>query len=496
MTIHEIRSAHESRIPLIRIGSRSAFSAEGLVPVASHPSAVRRGADGTRADICGGAVVRIADLFHDLGKATRLFQCKLRRSLKGGMPEADAVRHELHSAAVWDELFGNTPDDKLADALAQLMPEQIDESCERVVRKLGNIHNQPDGEIGFEFIRQEGTLSHLVGMLILTHHRLPEGDSSHVTFLARRHVNQGAEFVCKRDIQIAEGTSFWHETWWLTRLRRDAKKLDPGARLASADISLCASLMFADHIGSARKEASDDISDHLANTREETRGSKKRVPADDLSTHIRRVYSHTRGTFDLLHRYRDRFPALNEGQIPVEVMYPQPAHLLQFWWQAEAAQTARAMCQRNEGGFFACVMAGTSTGKTRGAPTILANAAMGDVLPERLYLRMSLGLRLRVLATQSATEYVTDLGFRDGDVSVLIGQPPLDFDPRDRNEQTLNGEMGSESLIELPEWLHVKHATGGVPKDRDAREVDWLRARCRYRAWPARLLRSDPGPRQ
>ncbi len=476
VTIHEIRSAHESRIPLIRIGSRSAFSEDGLVPVASHPAAVRRGAEGPPAEIIGGAVVRIAALFHDLGKATRLFQGKLRRSLKAAKPEADAVRHELHSAAVWDKLFGTTPDDKLADALAQLTPKCIDKACEQVTRQLGNIHNQPKGEIGFGFIGQKSTLSHLVGMLILTHHRLPEGDSSHVGFLAGRHVNQGAKFVCRKDLQIAEGVPFWHEPWWLTRLRRDAQKLDPGALPASADISLRASLMFADHIGSALKRSLDDIPDHLANTMEETPGGKKRVPADDLSTHVRRVYTHVRGTFDLLHRYRYRFPGLDEGQIPVEVLYPLPSGSPQFLWQAEAAQVARAMCERNEGGFFACLMAGTGTGKTRGAPTILANAAMGDTRPERRYLRMGLGLGLRVLAKQSAEEYVADLGFRNEDVSVLIGQPPLDFDPCGRNEQKHDNRMGSESLIKLPDWLHVEHATGDVPREGDSGEADWLRS--------------------
>lgn len=39
--------------------------------------------------------------------------------------------------------------------------------------------------------------------------------------------------------------------------------------------------------------------------------------------------------------------------------------------------------------------------KTRTAPTILANAAMGDARLDRRYFRMTLGLGLRVLATQS-----------------------------------------------------------------------------------------------
>ena len=86
VTIYEIRSAHESRVPLIRIGSRVAFSDEGLVPIASHPAAVYRIGSRSETESCAAALVRVAALFHDLGKATELFQEKLRRSLKEASP--------------------------------------------------------------------------------------------------------------------------------------------------------------------------------------------------------------------------------------------------------------------------------------------------------------------------------------------------------------------------------------------------------------------------
>jgi len=93
VVIHEIRSSAESRAPLIRIGSKSAFSEEGLVPVASHPAEVRNVTARSPTNLSGLAAVRVAALFHDLGKATILFQGKLRRALAGGKPEADAIRH-------------------------------------------------------------------------------------------------------------------------------------------------------------------------------------------------------------------------------------------------------------------------------------------------------------------------------------------------------------------------------------------------------------------
>ncbi|MGE0630370.1 MAG: CRISPR-associated endonuclease Cas3'' [Hyphomicrobiaceae bacterium] len=68
-------------------------------------------------------LVRIAVLFHDLGKATRLFQDKLRRGLKrGAILEADAVRHELFSAVFWDLLVGGLGDADLIKRFGASQP--------------------------------------------------------------------------------------------------------------------------------------------------------------------------------------------------------------------------------------------------------------------------------------------------------------------------------------------------------------------------------------
>jgi CRISPR-associated endonuclease/helicase Cas3 len=465
VTIHEIRSSVESRMPLIRIGSASAFSDEGLVPVSTHPSSTVRRSDDFQAS---RAVVGLAALFHDLGKATILFQEKLKRALKSGQPEADPVRHELHSAAVWDHLFGRTADVDLPKELGLLRPNDIDEACVQVVSKLAAFHTYPDDFLDFDFLSKTGSRTQAVGLLILTHHRLPDGDTDHIGLLASRHVNSGA-VLDRNHISIAPGEPFWHEDWWLRRLQRESAALSVSGALASLDIALRASLMFADHLGSAAKQKSIDVPAHLANTLPIVAGSRTFVPADSLSQHVKRVYAQTRGTFDMLHRYRDRFPALMEDQVPVEVAFPSQAKDARFAWQAEAARAAKSMCEVNGGGFFACLMAGTGTGKTRAAPTILANAALSDVRPERRYLRMNLALGLRVLATQSAKEYVDDLGFSSKDVSVLVGEAPIDFSASDDS-------TGSESLISIPDWMRVEQINGSVPVEGEDGEDRWIRS--------------------
>lgn len=462
VTIHEIRSARESRLPIVRIGSRSAFSDQGVVPIASHAGRALRWPPRPEKERAMLAILILAVLFHDLGKATRLFQKKLRRALANpSKPEADPVRHELFSAMVWDCLFGDLPDAELIAALRDLASHDIDRACDAAIPRLVAIHRQPDHPIKFLFAGHEGGIAHAVGMLILTHHRLPDGTSSHLGLLATRHV-RGEAALAEQDLKIADGTRFWHDDRWLARLRRATDDLRPGLGAPGLDMALRAALMFADHLGSAFKEPREAIAGHLANTLDGR-------PADPLDLHVRRVLERLPGAFDMLHRQRERYPALAEDEVPIDIIHPDPAPD-PFGWQAVAAQAARDLCAGQEGGFFACLLAGTGTGKTRGAPTILAAAAFGDISSERRYLRFSLALGLRSLASQSAQDYVEALGFDPDHVSVLIGQSPVDFGERDTEAAD-----GSENLIDLPRWLRVEQAMGGVPPDGSAHEADWLR---------------------
>lgn len=476
VVLHEVRSSAESRKPLIRIGSRHAFSDEGVAPVSSHPADFHRSRTESDMEATGAAVVGIAALFHDLGKATALFQAKLRRALEGGVPEADAIRHELVSAAVWDDLCGDVLDGDLGDVLRGLTPQCLDRSAKDVRRKLQRMHADPDRAFGFRFLEMEGSLSHLIGLLILTHHRLPAADADHETMIAERHVCADAPLNRVVDLAIAPGTPFWHETWWQTALQREASRLRSATPPGSGDIAMRASLMLADHIGSAKKTEAKSYPEHLANTLR-SHGATRFLPADSLSRHVKRVYYYSRHSFKMTHKLRDSFPAIDEAGLPVDIAMPPVSAPRRFAWQGEAARAARALCKQNEGGFFAAILAGTGTGKTRGAPTILANAAMGDTNPQRRYFRMSLALGLRVLATQSAREYVDDLGFQKEDVSVLVGDPPLEFGDNREDESGVarEAEDGSESLLTLPEWLKVERAGGRIPDEGAADEENWLR---------------------
>ena len=466
--IQEVRTSKASRVPLILVGSRRLFSADGLVPVASHPARFRGGAALPEAALSFRAVVQIAALFHDLGKATRLFQGKLARALRDESPVADAVRHELVSAFVWDELVGGCDDAALIVRLRDLTPAMIDAALEAVAGPLTDLHARAASgsavRLELRAARAPEGLAFQIGALVLDHHRLPETDTAFESLLAARHITPASPLL-RAALAAEPGVPFWHAAWWLEALGRAAAALRPGLGAQGLDMKLRAALMFADHLGSSRSVARPAVppEEHLANTRDGK-------PADSLAVHVRKVHEETRGAFDMLHRARDRFPALLESEVPLTIACPEPGED-RFRWQAEAALAARELCASATGGFFGCILAGTGTGKTRGAPTLLAAAAFHDALPERRGLRLTLGLGLRSLATQSGAEYVGDIGFAERAVAVLVGQPPVRFLLQDPDED----HTGSESRIALPDWLRIERARGGVPAPGSQEEADWLR---------------------
>ncbi len=443
------------------------FSEHGLAPVASHPSAFAR-ALGTPVERNGLAVVRIAALFHDLGKATVLFQEMISGALQGAKPEASFIRHELFSAAVWDRLFGGLDDRALKTALTGISPCKIDGACASAVDWLLQDGSPADRPLHFDFLSDEKRLTFAIGMLILTHHRLPEGASDHAGLRGGAHAQPMIDGG-RKTLRVAPGKPFWHEDWWLRRLGKDTARLFPGIGVEGLDIALRGSLIFADHVGSSEKQPSAVMPEFLANTTKDSDGHLQ--PADSLATHVRRVYLNSRSAFDLLHRLRGRMPALSEEQMPLDLVRPDVQDP-RFSWQMEAAIAARDLAASREGGFFACLLSGTGTGKTRGAPTILAGAAFGDVCPERRYFRMTLGVGLRVLASQSAKEYVDDLRLQSQDIRVLIGTPPIDFATCRMDEP--EDASGSESLSALPEWLRIEKVEGKVPASNDPGEAEWL----------------------
>ncbi len=451
------RSEREDRV-LFRVGSRKRFDENGQAPIATHGrAACRQPVSGTAATM--RAIIRIAAMFHDLGKATRLFQDKLRAAIAGRETVPDAVRHEMISALAWDELC-------MDGRLKAIDAAAIDQAMSAAARRGGEAHAaaraaQDGVAVPFSFLDQGG-FAEAVGLLILGHHRQPMLTEDFAAIRSDHHMNLDADLPADA-LQVADGLPFWHEQGWIPRLQRELGKItEPDPVLDVLDLYGRTSLMLADHFASARKEKSRDGGrGHIANTTQDGRHA-----ADSLHRHVERVVDAARSSFDAMVSSRLSYPGLLESEVPKSIRYPSSAG--RFGWQGQAAARAAALAASGEGGFFACLMAGTGTGKTRAAPSILAAAAFADAVPERRSLRFTLGLGLRVLATQSGKEYIGDLGFSERDVSVMVGSPPIAF--RDAKKV----ETGSGDMLGGLDPIDVIGAGSEIPEDGAEGEDDWL----------------------
>ncbi|TGN68558.1 hypothetical protein E4L95_00985 [Paracoccus liaowanqingii] len=409
-------------------------------------------------------------MLHDLGKATVLFQNKLRKSIDGTAVTSDALRHELISALAWDALIEGKDDQQIVRLGRTIVAADIDAAMVAAAQRGRALWIQCSGgaeaELPLSF-STTGGIGAFIGVLILGHHRLPAATLTRDAFTASEHVNWTSPLAANA-LEVAPGCPYWHDAGWIERLHLELSRCTEGCtEMFSLDLYARTALMFADHLGSASKAAGDGLG-HLANS---MKLDDRSVPADSLARHVSRVTNATRGAFHALYEARNDYPALLYDEVPSNIVHPSPKAPARFQWQGRAAAAAAEVVATGEGGFFACIMSGTGTGKTRAAPVILSAAAFNDVKRERRSLRFTLALGLRTLASQSGKEYVQDLGFTDRDVRVLVGQPPISFDAR--NPPKVAGGDSSDHLIGL-DAIEVLSAEGAIPDEGSPEEHDWL----------------------
>lgn len=475
VAIHEVKESRRVMTPLIVVGRRSAFLENGTVPTSSspssHPDAQAPGLLAHR------SILALAALFHDLGKATNFFQDKLQRSLHGDPEELgfqDPVRHEVFSAFAWDFLCSGKNDRELVRSLECLTPEALDAAAEYAASECRELFERSceqdrGAPLSLSFLDNPESLGFAVGSLILTHHRLSNASETFTSMLADQYVNTG--YAGDRSFSAfsvsTRATPYWHDAWFYKSVRGALRDLPTSAINTDTLHHLGrTALIIADQRGSFEQSPGEADGVHLANT---IRGLE-RCAGDDLITHVKKVHRNVYRSFNALYRDAHRYPALNESTLPPDLVAPQNDAPSRFRWQADAAQAAREVASSSEGGFFACLMAGTGTGKTRGAPTILTAAALGDADPKRRYVRFNLGLGLRTLATQSADEYVEALDLPSHAVACLVGTPPIDFTA----DQGL--ESGTENLDAKSDGFDIEPASSlvTIPEEGDESETAWL----------------------
>jgi CRISPR-associated endonuclease/helicase Cas3 len=465
---HWIRGRDHSEVLWI-VGDARQFNPDGAVPTNTTLRNVLRSRDEndwrSAADIQLLAVM--AALFHDIGKASRAFQRKLRD------PNAqDGYRHEWISLRIFEAFVGDDDDATWLERLARISKASDKTWLDRIVRD-GTAANPKS-----PFSRL-GPLAQMIGWLILTHHRLPcpPGKFNSGT-LRNLPLPIVADWATPRlrNKSPQEKSDCWEfdqglpfdSASWCERVSRCATQM-----LARTDLLTKASsfrsdphimhlarlvVMLADHHYSSLPSSpryGDPRFPLFANTDRKTKALKQR-----LDEHLIGVGSHAGRLMRVLPRLHDLLPriARHKG-------FKRRTAESAFRWQDRAFDLAAGLHRRaEEHGFFGVNMASTGCGKT------LANGRImyGLSDPSR-GARFTIALGLRTLTLQTGRAYRERLGLGEDDLAILVGGGAVRelFEARQReSELQFAGSESAESLLPANSYVHFEAALGEGPLTR------------------------------
>ena len=394
------------------------------------------------------ALLRLSALFHDLGKASKAFQLKLKRG-----HGAEPVRHDLLSFLILAESIGlvygdaeSTPssDEDWLTLLSSnplvctsaisdstLLSEQSSWRCFVESALKSQNREKPGILLSAEALRSlnnrcPGLLVLL--WLVLTHHRLAHNDSNSEYITPGRHLN----FPCSESktniapldqcFSPADKLLPWKERKWLDSVAACAKSAlaaykemggpDPISGYALIRLAahyLRPSLILADHIGSLLAEEGPAITEAFAGDAVYANTFSKAAIGDTLSTHLIKVQHFSR-RIALLALKPQVFPTYT-AEIPL--FTTEDALPPQYDWQRKLQVTCEQA--RKNGPCFTAIIAETGSGKTIGGFRAAYALAKGS-------LRLTLALGLRSLTFQSAQSYTKDLGIPGEALTVAVGQ--------------------------------------------------------------------------
>lgn len=513
------------------------------------------------------SLLRLAGLTHDSAKASEAFADKLKRGHGG-----EAIRHDLMSFLMLAEsLWSADVSDEAwlervqADPASLVSCVQADPSKKGFLlisaqnKWLGRVIEALEREKSNRALAAQGLdaddessgaqeersclvsgleLQQLMGQapvlasllwLVLTHHRLPNSDSTAQAWWAGQHVNVPSSalnagkgsFVCEVQpcLQQAEGTPPWADEGWLKAVSAAAAACraalsdfqQEGGQIGDSTWALFAAnylrptLILADHLGTQRAPKSFKKTDKrakgviYANTREGDRYG------DVLSAHELAVARLTR---KVSHLYQAKWPTATP---PANSLCVIPDLKGKFEWQLDLENACRSA--RQHGPVFSVVIAETGAGKT------LAGLRSAHALTDGK-LRVTLALGLRSLTQQSGTAMVKDADLPPSDVVIAVGQPQTlalgekykaqqegvtvlsEDDPASSRFGSESAEGGSEdvSLYTLDvSCLELAGNNEGVkddaePKSKKKKELqlDWLEGFCSEKEaenlWGAKTL--------
>ncbi len=441
VSCHWIRSRSRNQCLWI-VGNHNKFGERGIVPVhRTRKNMIKFENDWYYLPLIK-SLSALAALFHDWGKASSLFQDKLKKNSK----EGDPVRHEWISCLLLNALIKISGDhDNDLAWLTVLTNGGWDDM--QVKNVLAQKEEKPMASLP--------CAAKLIAWLVVSHHRLPLPKDSknyrdysvssiddifeHITqewsyenedFNSKnfeKRLNACFEFP----YGLLSESSVWLKQLkkWAKRLQEDLPKLEycmsnGSYRLLLHHARLC--LMLGDHNYSSQEADPDwdDTTGMFANTDKDSKKVKQK-----LDEHLVGVSGKALCVAHLL-------PTL-EQELPVaqNVKALKKASPLHYNWQDKVVKKIK-LWREQEGkrsGFFVVNMASTGCGKT------FANAKIMRALSvDGESLRYILALGLITLALQTGDEYRNRIGLDDSELAVLIGSKAI-MELHNQKEESENG---------------------------------------------------------
>lgn len=404
----------------------------------------------------------LSALLHDWGKASAIFQKKLKTNSKKII---DPLRHEFVSAILFS-IFVKQSGNCDADWLTKMSNGEINEN------ELKKFVSQKNfNAVGNNIFEGLPTIASLVLWLILSHHKLPylkeknqrldyEDSEKNYSFLTILKIIKSSwcyenvsEIALDECFNFSKGLLTNSSEWlkqikkWSAKILQEEQKIieqfdNNSIRLSLYLSRLC--LMLGDHFYSSLQKNNDWKSEVelFANTDRKTKSLKQK-----LDEHLVGVCKNSLNIAQTLSHFSDRM------DYAYDLKKLQRKSPKGFEWQDKAVdkiinfKTSHKNSSHENCGNFIINIASTGCGKT------IANAKIAQALSQNHdNLRFILALGLRTLTLQTGDVYKNQLNLSSDEIAILIGSKAIqELHENNKNEDdiSINEEFGSESIESL-----------------------------------------------
>lgn len=466
---------------VIIIGDKKKYAQNGQIPVHVSKKKIFTVKETSFLSILK-YILMLSAGFHDLGKISNGFQEMLRNTVSNKKSEAQPIRHEFLSIYILSELIiiSDAKNDK--EFFEKLSALELTKFISYITKAMSNIKdkiikkNEPKSySIKNNNTSNRHTKSHQIlpckkdfpliysiSLLCLTHHRLPESDfdfdepeEAELILKDGQHVRGGNDDLWQKFLEIDVKNISKNMDLWFSELQYDVKHLlnciDKFHNeknwfnmlfLIGRQI-----LMIGDHDASKKKKPSYSVEQlpdmkhtFFANTVEfkgryghdkgdfliaQEKGQVSESDtfigstlkpgyylADTWQIHVHKVRRYTLLAYMTLLKRPQPLPYINENDIPPVLKYNSKNR--KFSWQDDAVSIVSNDKEGYRHGGICFLLAGTGTGKTIASSKIMNAMSNGQ-------LRYNACLGLRSLTLQTLDEYKESMGFKNDDISLIMG---------------------------------------------------------------------------